>query len=137
MPTSCQCKVNHDDVVFMQHKHQCCHATSFLLGTKWNANANDIMMTWFALYVNPLITHWACMTCMHVHGTCALCKTSTSKYLSSLACMQADMNIVKITSSHFQVLNAQNAIENIPNMILIAYLNENFTNCNENLSWGK
>ena len=25
----------------------------------------------------------------------------------------------------------------MPNMILIAYLNKNFTNCNENLAWGK
>ena len=51
--------------------------------------------------------------------------------------MQANSNLVKITASHFQVLNTQNANENMPNMIPIAYLNENFTNCNENLAWGK
>ena len=51
--------------------------------------------------------------------------------------MQANSNLVKITASHFQVLNTQNANENMPNMIPIAYLNENFTNCNENFAWGK
>ena len=51
--------------------------------------------------------------------------------------MQADMNLAKITTSYSQVLNTQNANMKIPNMILIVYLNENFTNCNENLGWGK
>ena len=51
--------------------------------------------------------------------------------------MQADMNLVKITTSYSQVLNTQNANMKMPNMILIAYLNETFTNCNENLGWGK
>ena len=51
--------------------------------------------------------------------------------------MQANMNLVKITTSHIHVLNIQNANENMPNTILIAYLNENFTDCNENLAWGK
>ena len=51
--------------------------------------------------------------------------------------MQADSNIVKITAPHFQVLDTQNANENMPNMIPIAYLNENFMDCNENLAWGK
>ena len=43
----------------------------------------------------------------------------------------------KITTSHFQVVNTQNANGNIKNMILIASLNENFTDCIENLEWGK
>ena len=51
--------------------------------------------------------------------------------------MQADLNLGKITASHFWVLNAQNANENMPNMIPIEYLNENFMDCNENLVWGK
>ena len=88
--------------------------------------------------MQPLVTSCqACVTCVHKHGTCALTNMSASKYLSGLACMQADMNLVKITASHFQVLNTQNANQNMPNLILIAYLNENFTDCNQNLAWGK
>ena len=45
--------------------------------------------------------------------------------------MQANLNLEKITTSHFQVLNGN---RNMPNMIPIAYLNENFTDCNENLA---
>ena len=48
--------------------------------------------------------------------------------------MQANLNLGKITTSHFQVLNGN---RNMPNMIPIAYLNENFTDCNENLAGGK
>ena len=42
------------------------------------------------------------------------------------------------STSYFQVgvLNTQNSNGNMPNMILIAYLNENFTDCNENLGLG-
>ena len=77
------------------------------------------------------------MTCNHVHGACSLYKYGMSKYLSGLACMQADLNLVKITASHFWVLNAQNANKNMPNVIPIAYLNKNFMDCNENLAQGK
>ena len=51
--------------------------------------------------------------------------------------MQADLNLEKLTASHFQALNAQNPNENMPNMIPIASLNENLMDCNENLAWGK
>ena len=104
---------------------------------KWNVNANDVMMTWFALYANLVTTCLACVMHTHVHDACALCKTSTSKNFSGLACKQADLNLAKRTTSHFWVLNTQNANENMPNMILIANRNENFTKCNENLAWGK
>ena len=67
--------------------------------------------------------------CM-VHGACALYKYGEPNYPIGLACTQADPNLEKITTSHFQVLNAQNANDNMPNMIPIAYLNEN-------LAWGK
>ena len=77
----------------------------------------------------------ACTTCMHMYGVHALNISGTSKYSCDLACMQADMILVKITASHFQVLNTQNANQNMPNMIPIAYLNKNFINCNENLAW--
>ena len=72
--------------------------------------------------------------CAHGHGTCTLCKNSVSKYLSGLACMQASLNLEKITASYSWVLNTQN---DMPNMIPIAYLNENFTDCSENMAWGK
>ena len=38
--------------------------------------------------------------------------------------MQADPNLARITAY-------------MPNMIPIAYLNDSFINCNENLAWGK
>ena len=54
-----------------------------------------IMMTWFALHVNIVVSHLACTSCACMHGAYAL-------YLSGLACMQADLNLEKITASHFQ-----------------------------------
>ena len=88
--------------------------------------------------MQTLVTsHQACATCAHEHGTCALSKTGAPKLSSGLVCTQADLNLAKITTAHFWVLNTQNANRNMPNMILIAYLNENFTNCNENLAWGE
>ena len=100
-----------------------------------DANTKDVM-TWFALSVNLVMSGLACMMCSHVHGTHALNKYGASKNLSGLACMQANSNLEKITAPHFQVLKAQNANENMPNMIPTAYLNENFMECNENLAWG-
>ena len=47
-------------------------------------------------------------TCVHA-CTCALCRTNTSKHLSGLEYIQANPNLAKITASHFQVLNTQNA----------------------------
>ena len=64
--------------------------------------------------------------CACMHGAHALHKYSASKYPGDLACMQADSNLEKITTTHFGVLNTQNANENMPNMIPIPYLNENF-----------
>ena len=51
--------------------------------------------------------------------------------------MEANLNLAKNNCLHFHVLNTQYANQNMPNMILIAYLNENFTNCNVNLGQGK
>ena len=47
--------------------------------------------------------------------------------------MQTEPTLAKITASHFQVQNTQFAYGNMPERILIAYLNENLRNCNENL----
>ena len=104
---------------------------------KWNAETNDIMMTWFALYANFVTSHLACMVHAYMHGTCALDKYGASKYPIGLVCMQADSNIGELTTSHFWVLNTHKANENMPNMIPIAYLNENLMDCNESLAWSK
>ena len=103
---------------------------------EWNMNANDIMMTWFALFVNLVMSHLTCVLHVCMHGTCTLNKYGVPKYLSDLVSMQADSNLGKLTASHFGVLNTCNANKNIPNMIPIAYLNKNLMNCNENLAWG-
>ena len=103
---------------------------------KWNTFVDDIMMTWFTLHVNLVTSHWACMSCTCVHGTCTQNKYG-AKYLSDLACTQAKSNLEKISIPHFQVLNSQNANKNMPNMFPIAYLNENLMKCNEDLAWGK
>ena len=68
-----------------------------------------------------------------MHGTYALSKIGASKYSSGLACIQANPNVVKVTASHFQVLNTQKckweyakvlntqkANGNMPKMILIS-----------------
>ena len=49
-----------------------------------------------------------CNACMHAWSVCPI-KTSASKLSSGLACMQANSNLAKITTSHFWVLNIQNA----------------------------
>ena len=95
-----------------------------------NANADDVMMMWFTSYANLWTSCLACMTHAFMHGIYALNKYGTSTYLSDLVCIQSDLNLEKITSSHFYVLNTQNANEITPKMVPIAYLNENFMDCN-------
>ena len=104
---------------------------------EWNANAGDVMVMWFASYVNLVTSRWACASCMCMYGACAIIKISTSKYLNSLTGMPADSNLGKLTASHFKALNTQNANENMPNMFPIVYLNENLRYFNENWAWGK
>ena len=70
---------------------------------EWNANADDVMMM-CSHYMQTLVT--SDYTCMMHTCTQALSKTGMSKYLSGLAYMQANPNLVKIATSHFQVLNA-------------------------------
>ena len=80
-----------------------------VLWHEWNANTNDVMMMWFTLYVNLVMSLLACAMHVCTYDTHALCRTSASKYFSGLVCFQTDPNLAKITASHFQVLNAQNA----------------------------
>ena len=68
----------------------------------------------------------------HMHGAHAIIKMGASKYLNSLTGMPADSNLGKLTASHFKALITQNAIENMPDMFPIVYLNENLRYCNEN-----
>ena len=46
--------------------------------------------------------------------------------------MQAEQYISKLTASHFSTLNMKFTNQNMLKRILIAMLNENKTNCNEN-----
>ena len=39
---------------------------------EWNANADDIMMMWFTLYVNLVTSHLACAAHVHMHDTHAV-----------------------------------------------------------------
>ena len=128
MPTSSPCNVNHDDVVFIQCKHQWHHATLFLRGT----NGTQMLVTWFASYANLVMSQWACTSCAHVHGARALLKMGASKYLNGLTGTPADLNLTKLTTSHFNALITQNANKNMPNMFPLVYLNENLRYCNEN-----
>ena len=83
---------------------------------EWNVNANDTMMTLFNLFTNLVTSCLACALHMCMHGACALIKDGAPKYLSGLACMQADSNSGKLTVSHFLVLNTQNANGNMPHL---------------------
>ena len=57
------------------------------------------------------------------------------KYLNGLTGMPADLNLGKLTASHFNALINPNAKGNMPNMFPIVYLNENLRYCNEDLAW--
>ena len=99
---------------------------------KWSANAGDVMVTLFASYVDLVTSQLACGSCACMHGACALSEMGMLKYLNGLTCMPADLNLRKLTATHFWVLIAQNANENMPNVFLIVYLNDNMRYCNEN-----
>ena len=99
---------------------------------EWNASAVDVMVTWFAHDVNLVTSRWACALRAREHGTHARIKMGASKYPNSLTGMPADWNLGKITASHFKALITQNANENMPDMFLIVYLNENLRYGNEN-----
>ena len=99
---------------------------------EWNANAGDVMVTWFTYDANLVTSRWACAPHAREHGARAINKMGASKYSIGLAGTPTDRNLRKITASHFKVLITQNANENMPDMFLIVYLNENLRYCNEN-----
>ena len=47
---------------------------------EWNANAGDVMVTWFAYDVNLVTSRWACMSRACMHGAHAITKMGASKY---------------------------------------------------------
>ena len=101
---------------------------------------NDIiiMMTWLALYVNLVTSHLACAMCTHMHGTCALCRNSMSKYLSGLVCPQAHSKHRENNRFTFLGTKYPKCNENMPkNMLPITCLNKNSMDCNDNLAWSK
>ena len=77
-------------------------------------------MMWFALYAMLVMSHQACMTCVHMHAAHTPRNVCAPMYFSRLACMQADQNLGKMTASHCGVPITQNANKNMPSMILIA-----------------
>ena len=85
MPMSCQCDVNHNDMLFMKYEHQKMSCHLIPMWHEWNANVNDVMMTWFALDVNPgdvtMGMHDMWLHAWHMYSR----RTSMSKYLSGLA----------------------------------------------------
>ena len=48
-----------------------------------------------------------------VHGAHAIIKIAMSKYSNSLTGMPADLNLMKLTASHFKALITENANENL------------------------
>ena len=70
---------------------------------KWNVNTDDDNM--ILRFANPSDVTSG-MRNMHGHTwhTRSKNKIGVSKYSSDLACAQADLNLVKITASHFPVL---------------------------------
>ena len=73
---------------------------------KWNMNTGDIMVV-VCIICKPCDIMLG-MSCACMHGACALTKNDAPKYPSGLVFTQADLNLGKITASHFQVLNTQN-----------------------------
>ena len=71
---------------------------------KWNTNAGDVMVMWFASYANLVTSRWACASRAHMHGAHAIIKMGVSKYSNGLMGMPADSNLGKITASHFKAL---------------------------------
>ena len=69
---------------------------------EWNVNAGDIMVMWFASYVNLVMSHWACMSRVHMHGTHAIIKMGTSKYSNSLTGTPANLNLMKLLPHIFK-----------------------------------
>ena len=99
---------------------------------EWNANAGDVMVTWFTHDANLVTSCWACALRAHMHGAHATIKMGASKYPNGLTSTPADWNLGKITASQFKALITQNANENMPDMFPIVYLNENLRYSNEN-----
>ena len=78
---------------------------------EWNTNAVDVMVTWFASYVNLVMSQWACTLCACMHGAHTQSKMGMPKYSNGLTGTPANSNLRKLTASHFQVLITQNATE--------------------------
>ena len=60
---------------------------------EWNTNAGDVMLMWFAAYVNLVTSGWACTSHVLVHGAHAIIKMGAPKYSNSLMGMPANLNL--------------------------------------------
>ena len=109
----------------------------FLLIPIWHKwNVNSTMSCTYGLHQMQtlVMSCQACAACVHVHGTCSLHISGVPIW--SLY-MEAKPTLDKISTSHYQVLNTQFANDIMPKRILIAQLNKNIPDCNENLGVGK
>ena len=61
-------------------------------------NAGDVMVTWFAPYVNLVMSQWACASCACMHDTHAIIRMGMPKYSNSLTGIPADLNLRKLTT---------------------------------------
>ena len=62
---------------------------------EWNANTGDVLVMWLASYVNLVMSQWACMSHVHVHGAHAIIRMGVLKYSNGLTGMPADLNLMK------------------------------------------
>ena len=76
-----------------------------------------MMVTWFASYANLIMSCWACVSCMCMHGAHAINKMGILKYSNGLMGTPANLNLMKLTASNFFAQTTQNANENKPNMV--------------------
>ena len=79
------------------------HVISFQCGM----NGMQMLMTWFASYVNLVRSRWACALHEHMHGKHAIIKMGTLKYSNALTGMPVDSSLRKLNASHFNVLITQ------------------------------
>ena len=89
-------------------------------------------------YVMPHVTACAVTSCMHcmVHACrqagCPKVNMVHQKLLMDMPFMPAELDLRKLTASHFSTLNMKIASQNVLKRILIAVYNENKAERNEN-----
>ena len=85
-------------------------------------------------HVMPRVTACAVTSCADLHAgkPAALLYVACQELLMDVPFTQAELHLSKITTSHFNTLNTKMANQNVLERILIAMLNENQADSNEN-----